>query len=126
MGRSIPYHPNVVRNSLGAIFDLPWAETTAAEAIQWAQQKELQILALDPRGDRLYDEVDLSRGTILVLGSEAIGLQSIWKQHAAHLLRIPVHSAAIDSLNVASTAAIVSYEALRQRKSTRSELCGSS
>ena len=114
-GKGDPYNPNVVRNSLGALFIVPWVETTASEVQAWTQKHDIQLLGLDPKGSLLYTEAKLQQATALVLGAEASGLHPNWRSRCSHLLRLPMREHGIDSLNVASSAAIVSYEALRQR-----------
>lgn len=112
---SDPYNPNVVRNSLGALFMVPWVQISIPEAQSWIQQQGLQLLGLDPAGESLYSEMNLRKGTALVLGAEAEGLQSLWRSSCSQLIALPMQPGPIDSLNVASTAAIITYEALRQR-----------
>ena len=115
-GGSDPTHPNVVRNSLGAVFEVPWVRATEKEVDAWTKAHNLQVLGLDPHGVRRYDEADLRAPTAIVVGAEATGLSTYWKQRADELLHVPLASSSINSLNVASVAAIISYEALRQRR----------
>ena len=110
-----PYNPNVIRNSLGALFVTPWAEGSMQEVQAWISQHSCQLLGLDPAGQCVYNSVDMCRGTALVLGAEARGLSSAWRSACTQLLSIPMRDGPINSLNVASTASIVTYEALRQR-----------
>ena len=119
-GNTDPYNPNVVRNSLGALFLVPWLQTTPEEAQDWARKHNIQLLGLDPEGDTIYTEATLRRATAVVIGAEAYGLRSEWQKSCAKLLRLPLHNSSIDSLNVASCAAIVTYEALRQRNTKAS------
>lgn len=113
-GRTDLFNPNTIRASLGTVFRANVCEASLAEVIEWLSKKELPIIAARPDAQKLYTEVDLRNGAAIVLGSEAEGLTDIW--HAANVtaVRLPMHGIA-DSLNVSTTAAVLFYEALRQR-----------
>lgn len=107
-------NPNVVRASIGALFSIPVVETSTAEALVWLRENKVQILAATPHAEKLYSEVDLRKGTAIVLGTEQYGLSSAWMEHSDLKVRIPMLGQA-DSLNVAAAATILLYESLRQR-----------
>ena len=107
-------NPNVVRASVGALFTVPLAETSSAEAIQWLHGKKIQILAASPHGKLAYTQADLRRGTAIVVGAEQYGLSAQWMKAADLQVRIPMHGQ-IDSLNVAAATTILLFEAARQR-----------
>ena len=109
------FHANTIRNSVGAFFIVPWVVVDPKEAQEWILERKFQALGLDPTAPRTYTAVDLRKGTVLVLGAEAKGLHPTWRNQCAQLINIPMQKGPINSLNVASTAAIVLYEALRQR-----------
>jgi TrmH family RNA methyltransferase len=108
------YNPNTIRASLGTVFRDNVSASTAVETLAWLSANKLQIVAARPDADVLYTNVDLGRGTAIVLGSEAHGLTSAWQGTNITAVRLPMHGLA-DSLNVSTTAAILFYEALRQR-----------
>jgi TrmH family RNA methyltransferase len=107
-------NPNVVRASLGTLFTVPLAQTDSEAAHAWLLQRQVNIVAVTPEGRGSYTAHDFSQPTALVLGSEADGLSDFWKQNSHQQVSIPMHGA-IDSLNVSVAAAIVVFEALRQR-----------
>ena len=107
-------NPNVVRASKGTVFSVPVASAPTAEVLAWTAERSLTIVAAAPDGDVLLTEADLSGPTAIVVGSEARGLPPVWLEHATVRVRIPMFGRA-DSLNVATSAAILLYEAVRQR-----------
>lgn len=107
-------NPNVVRASIGTIFSVPVIETTTAEALAWLTQHNIRLVATTPHAQALYTEVDLTKGTAIVLGTEQYGLSGEWLDRAEMKVRIPMMGQA-DSLNVSAAATILLYEALRQR-----------
>jgi TrmH family RNA methyltransferase len=108
------YNPNTIRASLGTVFRPNICECTTAAAIQWLRDKKLPIIAARPDAERLYTEIDFAEGAAIVLGSEAAGLSDAWRAVDITPVRLPMHGIA-DSLNVSTTAAVLFYEALRQR-----------
>jgi RNA methyltransferase, TrmH family len=108
------YNANTIRASLGTVFRDNIAVATAAETLEWLQQQNLSIIAARPDAQKLYTEVDLKCRTAMVLGSEAAGLTPAWNGPNVVPVRLPMHGLA-DSLNVSTTAAILFYEAVRQR-----------
>jgi TrmH family RNA methyltransferase len=108
------YNPNSIRASLGTVFRANVCTATAAETILWLTERSLTIVAARPDAVALYTETDLSGGVAIVLGSEAAGLGHTWRSANVKEVRLPMHGLA-DSLNVSTTAAVLFYEALRQR-----------
>jgi RNA methyltransferase, TrmH family len=109
-------NPNVVRASKGMVFSVPVASATSAEVLAWLTGRSLALVAAAPDGDVLLTDADLSGPTAIVVGSEARGLPAAWLDRADARVRIPMFGRA-DSLNVATSAAILLYEAVRQRLS---------
>ena len=107
-------NPNVVRASIGAIFALPIVETSSLEGISWLHKHGFKIMATTPHTDKLYTDADLTGNIAIALGSEQYGLTDTWLEKADEKLRIPMLGQS-DSLNVASAATILLYEAVRQR-----------
>jgi len=108
------YNPNAIRGSLGTIFSVPLAAATTAETLDWLRRQGLAIYAARVDGSVPYSEVDYRRPAAIVLGSEADGLTAAWSAEDVTALRLPMLGVA-DSLNVSATAAVLFYEALRQR-----------
>ncbi len=113
-----PMNPNVIRSSLGCVFTLPIATATEKEAIEWLKQRNIDILAAALRNSKNCFEADYRRGTALVFGAEDKGLSETWLNAAGQIIQIPMHGI-IDSLNVSASAAILIYEAIRQRRYQR-------
>ncbi len=109
------YNPNVVRSSLGTIFSVPLAQATNADALAFLQEHRIQICATVIHSSLEYTDAKMSMPLAFVLGSEQNGLSDFWQGQAHFKIKIPMKGKA-DSLNVSATAAIVLYEALRQRK----------
>jgi TrmH family RNA methyltransferase len=108
------YNPNAIRASLGTIFTVPVCEAPSSQAYAWLLARDMKIVAARVDGATPYTEVDYRRPTALVLGSEAAGLSSIWATGEATAVRLPMLGAA-DSLNISAAAAVLFYEARRQR-----------
>lgn len=109
-----PYNPNAIRASLGTIFRLRPVVTSPAMAIQALTARGIRIVTARVDGTRLYHEVDLTGGLAIVVGSEADGLGPEWDGADLLPVRIPMLGMG-DSLNVSVAAAILLYEARRQR-----------
>ena len=107
-------NPNVVRESIGTLFALTVAEASSSEAIDWLKKHSVRIIAATPHAETLHTDCDFTGNTAIVLGAEQYGLTDIWIEQADSLARIPMLGQS-DSLNVASAATILLYEAVRQR-----------
>lgn len=109
------YNPNLIRNSTGAIFSVPCVACTSEECIKFLKENNIQILTAQLQDSELYYDTDMKRGTAIVMGTEATGLTDIWRKAADAHIRIPMLGIT-DSLNVSVSAAILLYEAVRQRE----------
>ena len=109
------YNPNLIRASLGTCFSVPTVACTSAEAIAWLQSLGIQILTAQLQDSSLYYDRDMRRGTAIVMGTESTGLSDEWRRAATAHIRIPMLGIA-DSLNVSVSAAILLFEAVRQRQ----------
>jgi TrmH family RNA methyltransferase len=109
------YNPNAIRASIGTIFTLPVVAATSAETIAWLRQQKMNVFASRVDGAQDYTACDFTGPTAIVLGSEAHGLCAAWQGENITPIRLPMRGAA-DSLNVSATAAILFYEARRQRE----------
>ena len=108
------YNPNLIRASIGAIFSIPTVAVSSAMAIDWLKTNRIQILTAQLQDSELYYDTDMTGGTAIVMGTESTGLTDIWRQNADRHIRIPMLGQ-LDSLNVSVSAAILLYEAVRQR-----------
>lgn len=108
------YNPNVITASTGALFSANLAECSAEEAFKWLKKNSITILAATPEANDIYTDVDLTKGTAIVVGAEQYGLTDFWKTRADINVRIPMLGY-IDSLNVATATTVIMYEAARQR-----------
>ena len=108
------YNPNLIRSSIGAIFTVPCVACTSAECIAYLRQHGISILTAQLQDSHLYYDTDMRRATAIVMGTESTGLTQQWREAADAHIRIPMLGA-LDSLNVAASAAILMFEAVRQR-----------
>lgn len=109
------YNPNLIRSSVGAFFSVPCVACTSEACITFLKQRGIQILTAQLQDSRLYYDTDMRRPTAIVMGTEATGLTSQWREAADAHIRIPMLGR-IDSLNVSVSAAVLMYEAVRQRE----------
>jgi TrmH family RNA methyltransferase len=107
-------NPNVVRASKGTVFAVPVASATTAEVLQWLAANEIRLIVTTPETDVLHTDVDYTGRVAIAVGSEKHGADDVLLEAATHRVRIPMYGRA-NSLNVAASAAIVLYEAVRQR-----------
>jgi RNA methyltransferase, TrmH family len=108
------YNPNVIRSSIGCVFTKQVASATSEETITWLRQNEIQILCTYLQASKPYHLVDYNRPTAIVMGTESTGLSDTWVSSADANIIIPMQGK-IDSMNVSTAAAVVVFEALRQR-----------
>lgn len=108
------FNPNVIRASTGAIFSMPLAEATSEEALAWLKNLGILTLAATPHTDHYHTDVDMKQGVAIVVGAEQYGLTPFWMDSADLKVLIPMLGR-MDSLNVATAATILLYEAARQR-----------
>ena len=108
------YNPNVVRASVGTVFTVPVAAASAGEVRSWLHKHGIRPLAARVEAAPRYWEVDLTGPLAFVLGSESDGLSSAWQDVEIEGVSLPMHGVA-DSLNVSVAAAVLAFEARRQR-----------
>ncbi len=111
------YNPNLIRSSIGAIFTVPTVACTSEECIGYFRDHHIQILTAQLQDSRLYYDTPMTGGTAIVMGTESTGLTEQWRQAATAHIRIPMLGR-LDSLNVSVSAAILLFEAVRQRQSS--------
>lgn len=108
------YNPNLIRSSIGAVFTVPTVVCSSEECIDWLRAHGMQILTAQLQDSQLYYDISMRKPTAIVMGTESTGLTDIWRKAADAHIRIPMLGR-LDSLNVSVSAAILLYEALRQR-----------
>ena len=108
------FNPNTIRASVGTVFGKQVCVATVAETLTKLREWNVAIITTRPDAQRLYTAVDFRDGAAIVLGSEASGLTTAWNQADVVGVRLPMRGIA-DSLNVSTTAAVLFYEARRQR-----------
>jgi TrmH family RNA methyltransferase len=108
------FNPNTVRASVGTVFTVPIAAATSEAAIAYLRTAGIRIIAARTDATAEYTSVDLTGPLAIALGSEADGLTGAWSSQSVTAVRLPMRGFA-DSLNVSITAAVLLYEARRQR-----------
>lgn len=108
------FNPNTIRSSVAAVFKPNVAVASLDETLAWLKANHLAVWGARPDADTLYYEADFTGPTALVLGNEARGLTPAWEGPDVRGLRLPMKGMA-DSLNVSAAAAVLFYEACRQR-----------
>ena len=111
------YNPNLIRASIGAIFTVPCIACSSEEAIAFLKARGISILTAQLQDSSLYYDIDMCRGTAIVMGTESTGLSQQWRIAADAHIRIPMLGH-LDSLNVSVSAAILLFEAVRQRQAS--------
>jgi TrmH family RNA methyltransferase len=112
------YNPNLIRASIGAIFTVPTAVCTSEECIAFLKERKIKILTAQLQDSYEYYNYDMRQATAIVMGTESTGLTQQWREAADAHIRIPMLGR-LDSLNVSVSAAILMYEAVRQRKKNK-------
>ncbi|MDL5511582.1 RNA methyltransferase [Arenibacter sp. M-2] len=108
------YNPNIIRSSVGCVFTTDIAMGSTPEIIQFLIGRNININCAALSASRPYTEIDFTKGTAIVVGTEATGLSEQWLKNATQNIIIPMHGE-IDSMNVSVSAAILIFEAIRQR-----------
>lgn len=110
------YNPNLIRSSIGAIFTVPVATASSEDTIKWLKANNIKIYTAQLQDSKWYYDTDMKGGTAIVMGTEATGLTDAWRKAADAHIKIPMLGK-LDSLNVSVSAAILMFEAVRQRNS---------
>jgi TrmH family RNA methyltransferase len=111
------FNPNAIRASLGTIFALPVVTASSVDTLAWLGAHGIRPVATIVEASVPYTAADLRGPLAVVLGSEAEGLSEIWRSAGVTAIAIPMAGIA-DSLNVSVAAAVVLFEAVRQRSAT--------
>ncbi|WP_409484378.1 RNA methyltransferase [Arsenicicoccus dermatophilus] len=108
-------NPNVIRGSKGTVFSVPVATATSAQTLAACRERGVTVVAATPDTDVEHTDVDYTGPVAIAVGAEKTGLTREFLEAADVRVRIPMVGRA-NSLNVATSAAIVIYEAVRQRR----------
>jgi TrmH family RNA methyltransferase len=108
------YNPNIVRSSVGCLFTRQIATGTTSEIIAFLKEKKIDFYCATLQNSTSYHTQDYTTPTALVVGTEATGLTQEWRDAATQNIIIPMQGE-IDSMNVSVAAAILIFEAKRQR-----------
>ncbi|HEU4477849.1 MAG TPA: RNA methyltransferase [Pyrinomonadaceae bacterium] len=114
---SDPFSPKALRGAMGSAFRLPiWYEAAYEEALAWCADNKIKTVCADLGATRQHTDIDWTGPSALAVGPESTGLSPAQVQLADEAVKIPME-AEVESLNVAAAAAILLYEARRQRSS---------
>lgn len=108
------YNPNVIRSSVGCLFTRQVASATSEETLAWLQKNNITPYSTYLKASRPYHTVDFTKPCAIVMGTEATGLSAVWTTENQNPIIIPMQGQ-IDSMNVSTAAAVIVFEARRQR-----------
>ena len=108
------YNPNVIRSSVGCVFTKQIASATSEETIAWLRKNNIRIYCTSLEAATPYHTIDYRGPSAIVMGTEATGLSKVWTESSTANIIIPMQGT-IDSMNVSTAAAVVVFEACRQR-----------
>jgi len=108
------YNPNAIRASLGCVFNIPTAICSSVDAISFLKENNIQILTSYLQAAVAYHTIDYTKPSAIVMGTEATGISEIWLKASDANIIIPMRGIA-DSMNVSTAAAVLIFEACRQR-----------
>ena len=111
------YNPNLIRASIGGVFSVPVAVCDSKACIAFLKEHKIRILTAQLQDSYDYYDYNMLGATAIVMGTESTGLTDQWREAADVHIRIPMLGR-LDSLNVSVSAAILMYEAVRQRHQT--------
>lgn len=108
------YNPNVIRSSVGCIFTNQVASATSEETLRWLEKNNITPYSTYLKASRPYHTVDFTKPSAIIMGTEATGLSETWINEGQNPIIIPMQGR-VDSMNVSTAAAVVVFEARRQR-----------
>tara|TARA_B110000046_G_C13025151_1_gene413559 strand:- start:1018 stop:1812 length:795 start_codon:yes stop_codon:yes gene_type:complete len=109
------YNSNIIRSSVGCVFTNQIAIATSGEMIAFLKEKNINIFTATLQNSNEYHKENYIKSAAIVVGTEATGVTKIWRENDAQSINIPMQGK-IDSMNVSVAAAIVIFEAKRQRE----------
>ena len=113
-GNTDLFNPNTIRASLGTVFTNQVYTATNQQTLDKLNEWQIPLYAARPDAQQNYADIDYRTAAAILLGSEAYGLSEFWQQKQVTGIQLPMRGIA-DSLNVSVTAAVLFYEANRQR-----------
>lgn len=111
------YNPNIIRSGLGSIFTVPVGISDSSSAISFLRKHQISIYATSLEASVPYDTIDFRKPSAIVMGTESTGLSDEWLSASDQNIIIPMFGN-VDSMNVSVSAAIVTFEAVRQRRNS--------
>ena len=108
------YNPNVIRSSVGCVFTNQVATGSTTEVINFLKAKGIRLYCAALSASTPYTTMNFDKASAIVVGTESTGLSNEWLDNATQNIIIPMEGE-IDSMNVSVSAAIVIFEAKRQR-----------
>lgn len=108
------YNPNVIRSSIGCVFTKQIASASSEETIAWLKKNKIEIYCTYLKASKPYHTINYTSACAIVMGTEATGLSDVWVNNSSANIIIPMQGR-IDSMNVSTAAAVVIFEARRQR-----------
>lgn len=108
------YNPNVIRSSVGCLFTTQVASASSDDTLSWLQRNGIRPYSTYLKASRPYHAVDFTGPCAIVMGTEATGLSDVWVGKGQTPIIIPMRGH-VDSMNVSTAAAVIVFEALRQR-----------
>lgn len=108
------YNPNIIRSSVGCVFTVDLAVGSTSEILNFLKTNRIQVCAADLSGSVPYTQTNFKSATAIVVGTESTGLTAEWLEQSDQRIYIPMEGE-IDSMNVSVSAAILIFEAKRQR-----------
>ena len=108
------YNPNVIRSSIGCVFTNQIASASTEDTIEWLRKNSISIYCTYLQASKPYYEVVYTNSSAIIMGTEAVGLSNTWIENSNDNIIIPMQGK-IDSMNVSTAAAVVVFEACRQR-----------
>jgi len=108
------YNPNIIRSSVGCVFTTNLATGSTSEVIAFLKENNIEIYGAALTASVEYQTINYAKASAIVVGTEATGLSEEWLFNTTNNIIIPMRGA-IDSMNVSVSAAIILFEAVRQR-----------
>ncbi len=109
------YNPNIIRSSVGCVFTTKIGMASTSEIISFLKENTIEIFCAALTASKVYSQVNFTRPSAIVVGTEDSGLSNDWLEHSTQNIIIPMEGE-IDSMNVSVSAAILIFEAKRQRQ----------
>jgi TrmH family RNA methyltransferase len=114
-GSADAFSAKAVRAGMGSSVRVPvWDQADLIDAIRWARDRRIQVIAADVDAEHSYTQIDWRRPSMIVFGSEAHGLGKIFVEMADETVTIPMRNG-VESLNLAVSSGIILFESVRQR-----------